>query len=238
MSIIFEERASDSPYVEAVTRGYTASAGTSIRPAENHWYMVFTRVQGRVEPRIVGPWSTSGVVSWGCGAEVLWIRFAAGTFMPHLPTPRFRDGETLLPGATSQCFWLRSETWQFPDYDNVETFVDWLVRDDVLVSDPLVSAVLAGRMPRSLAPRTVRHRFLQATGLTQSHMHQVARAQQAQALLAQGTSILDTVVALDYFDQPHLTRSLKRYVGYTPAQIIRMNQPDCQTVQDAVAVLD
>jgi hypothetical protein len=30
----------------------------------------------------------------------------------------------------------------------------------------------------------------------------------------------------DYADQPHLTRSLKRFAGQTPAQIVRPGQPE------------
>jgi methylphosphotriester-DNA--protein-cysteine methyltransferase len=74
--------------------------------------------------------------------------------------------------------------------------------------------------------RTVRHRFLRATGLSATHIRQMKRAQQAQALLQQGVSILDTVDEAGYFDQPHLTRSLKQFIGYTPAQIIRLRQPE------------
>ena len=32
-------------------------------------------------------------------------------------------------------------------------------------------------------------------------------------------SSLDTVAQAGYFDQPHLTRALKRYIGLTPAQV-------------------
>jgi AraC-like DNA-binding protein len=37
--------------------------------------------------------------------------------------------------------------------------------------------------------------------------------------LRQGVSILDTVEQAGYADQPHLTRSLKRLIGQTPAQL-------------------
>ena len=77
-----------------------------------------------------------------------------------------------------------------------------------------------------LSSRTVRHRFLRATGLTQSHIRQVERAQRAAALLRQGVPILDAVDEAGYFDQPHLTRSLKQWVGYTPAQIVHMSKPE------------
>jgi methylphosphotriester-DNA--protein-cysteine methyltransferase len=38
-------------------------------------------------------------------------------------------------------------------------------------------------------------------------------------LLQRGVSIHDTVHEAGYFDQPHLTRSLKRLLGQTPAEI-------------------
>jgi hypothetical protein len=53
-------------------------------------------------------------------------------------------------------------------------------------------------------------------------------------MLRQGLPILDTVEEAGYFDQPHLTRSLKQFVGRTPAEIIRLSQPACQSVQDAI----
>jgi methylphosphotriester-DNA--protein-cysteine methyltransferase len=37
--------------------------------------------------------------------------------------------------------------------------------------------------------------------------------------LEQGMPIRDTVFEAGYFDQPHLTRALKHFIGQTPAQI-------------------
>lgn len=222
MSIIYEERPSDSPYVETITHGRTASDGSTIRPAECHWHMVLRRLNGNVELLVVGPWTNAGVVSWTEGAKLLWIKFKLGTFMPHLPPKDFRDVETILPGATSKSFWLNGSAWQFPDHENVDTFVDRLVRGGVLARDPVVNAVLQDQ-PQGLSSRTVRHRFLQATGLSQNHIRQVERAQRAAALLRQGVSISDTVYEVGYFDQPHLTRSLKQWTGHTPAQLICMS---------------
>ncbi len=41
-----------------------------------------------------------------------------------------------------------------------------------------------------------------------------------------GVSILDAVYQAGYSDQPHMTRSLKYFIGQTPAQIVRLNQPE------------
>jgi AraC-like DNA-binding protein len=225
MSIISEGRFSDSPYVDTIAHGRTASDGSSLRPAECHWHMVLRRQKGNVQLLVVGPWAEAGVASWTEGAELLWIRFSLGTFMPRLPASNFLDAETILPGAASGSFWLNGSAWRFPDYDNAEAFVERLVRDEVLVRDPVVNDVLRDR-PQELSSRTVRHRFLRATGLTQSRIRRVRRAQQATALLRQGRSILDTVHDVGYFDQPHLTRSLKRWIGRTPAQIASMSKSE------------
>jgi len=223
MGFIYEERPSDSPYVETVTRGRTVGSGSQIRPSEIHWHMVFARYDGRAYPVFAGPLTAAGVVSYTEGAEILWIKLRLGTFMPHLPPRDLADAETTLPGASSQSFWLKGSAWQYPDFENVETFIDRLMREDVLVHDPVVSDVLQGRLP-AMASRTIRHRFLRATGLTQLHIYQAERAGRAQALLRRGVSILDAVYKAGYYDQPHMTRALKRHTGYTPAQIVQMRR--------------
>ena len=224
MSISYEERPSDSPYVETIMHGRTLSDGSPLRPAECHWHMVFVRKDGEARVVFVGPWTTAGFAHYAAGAEILWVKFTLGTFMPHLPARNFLDAETILPEASSRSFWLKGSAWRFPGHENAETFVERLVRNDVLVRDPLVEAVLRGQ-PQELSARAVRHRFLRVTGLTQSRIRQVERAQRAAALLRQGTPIFDTVYEVGYFDQPHMTRSLKQWVGHTPARIVRSSNP-------------
>ncbi len=227
-----EENLTSSPYVEKIFHGYTTSAGSTIRPAEQSWHMVVARAQKQSQVMVVGPLPTAGVVTWQEGGEILWIKFRLGTYMPHLPAKHFLNQETPLPSASDRAFWLQGAAWQFPKFDEVDTFVDRLVRQEILVRDPLVSAVLQ-EQPVSAAERTIRHRFLQTTGLTQSQIRQIERAQQAAALLGSGVSILDTVFDLGYFDQAHLTRSLKRWIGYTPAEFIRLHTPAAALTQES-----
>ncbi len=149
------------------------------------------------------------------------VIFKLGTFMPHLPPGMLRDRQdAVLPEATSKTFWLHGSAWQFPDYENADTFIDRLVREGLLVHEPVVAAVLRGELPE-LSLRSVQRRFARATGVTHGAVCQIERAQRAVALLEQGVSILDTVELAGYTDQAHLTRSLKHFTGRTPAQIIR-----------------
>ena len=62
----------------------------------------------------------------------------------------------------------------------------------------------------------------------------IERARQALSLLQKGEPILDTAYLLGYFDQPHLTRSLKLYAGKTPAQILQ-TQNDVVFLQDEIS---
>ncbi|MBA3869612.1 MAG: helix-turn-helix transcriptional regulator [Anaerolineae bacterium] len=237
MTIQAEERLSDSPFVESITRGVTLSDGTTIRPAESHWHMVFTKVNGLEVPLVVGPLTTAGIATWGEDAEILWIKFKPGTFIPHMPAKNFLDKETILPEAASHSFWLKGSAWEFPNFENADTFIDRLVRKEILVRDPIVNAVLGGE-PQNAADRTVRHRFIQSTGLTHNHIQQIERAQRAAALLRHGKSILDTTFELGYYDQPHLTKSLKQWVGHTPAQIVQQYQESqLATVKDETLIV-
>jgi AraC-like DNA-binding protein len=224
MSMISEARPSDSPYIESVMRGWTLSEGKTIRPAEIHWHMVFVKHSGGTAALAVGPWTNSGIASWGEGGEILWIKFKLGVFMPYLPTKHYLNREQTLPDASRDRFWLKGAVRQVPDFENVETFIDRLVREEDIVHDPAVCAALHDQ-PLEMPSRTLRHRFLQATGQTQSHIRQYERAVKAASLLRHGVSILDTVFEAGYFDQPHLTRSLKQFIGYTPAQIVRDSPP-------------
>lgn len=222
MGFISVERGSDSPFVETIFHGYSVGEGSTVRPAESHWHMVFSKFQGRVNTFMVGPLTSAGVVPFTEGAEILWIKFKHGAFMPHLPLANFLDLEAALPEASGNSFWLNGSAWQFPNFENVDTFLNRLARRDILTFDPLVDAVLQNQ-PHDYSPRTVRHRFLRATGLSQNQIHQIERAQRAAALLGKGLPILDTVCEAGYFDQPHLTRALKLWVGQTPSQLLREN---------------
>jgi hypothetical protein len=232
MSLIVHERPHQSPYIESITYGATLAAARVVRPAEIHWHLVLRSLHGQRRAILVGPWSASGIAQWGADAELIWLKFKLGTYMPQMPVRTYLNREIELPSASGRAFWLDASAWEMPSVENIDVFVERLVRRGVLAFDPLIRDVLDGYVP-NLAPRTVRHRFLRATGLTQSQLLQYQRANQAASLLASGHSIADAMFEVGYFDQPHLTRSLKLWLGHTPAQIVRLHQiRNCRSVQD------
>ncbi len=220
-----EEKPSDSPFVERIWRSQGERAGTFISQSKVNCEIVLTRYQGKTTLTVRGPETKATFLDYqSIGAEYLGITIKLGAFMPYLLPKNLRDWRNVdLPEANSQSFWLRGSAWQFPNYENVDTFINRLVREDLLVTDPVVDTVLQGHS-QALSIRAVQYRFLNATGLSNKTIQQITRARQAYDLLEHGVSILDTVSEAGYADQPHLTRSLKRFFGQTPAQIANLNR--------------
>jgi AraC-like DNA-binding protein len=224
MDFSLNYRPSDSPVVELLWNTRTDQAGTFISRAASHWEMVSWCYEGQNHITVRGPSTQAGPTDSPADAEFLGIPFKMGTYMPHLPINQLVNNEINLPAATGKAFWLQGAVWELPDFENVDTFVDRLIRQGVLVHDPVIEAALQGQ-PQDLSPRTLQYRFSRATGLTQKTIHQIERARQAASLLKQGISILDAAHEMGYFDQAHLTNSLKRFIGQTPAQLIPAKQP-------------
>jgi hypothetical protein len=224
VSAFFEHRASDSPYVEIIWRGWVEKDYSPVCPADVRWNLLFMKDRGRMRIAAEGPLTRSKPKNQFEGSEFLVVKFKLGVYMPYLPVMDLVDGDARLPEAAGKSFSLDGGTWQLPSYDNVEPFVDRLVRGGVLIFDPIVKSVLQNH-PQDLSARTLRRRFLYATGLTPRAIRQIERAQEAAALLERGTSILDATYEAGYADQPHMTRSLKRFYGLTPTQIARTADP-------------
>lgn len=224
MSAIFEGRRSDSPDIDMVWRGYVGPDYAPVCPADVRWNLLFVRHGSHVQVTAEGATTQFVPKTQPEGLEFLVIKFALGVFMPHLPASAILNGDAPLPQAVGRSFWLHGSAWQLPNFENAETFVARLAREEVIAREPVVEDVLKAR-PAGVSSRTVRRRFLRATGLTPTLIAQIERAHRAVALLERGLPILDVVHEAGYADQPHLTRSLRRFVGQTPAQIVRSTQP-------------
>ena len=181
--------------------------------------MVVTHLKGRKFLTVRGPETRATMAD--CPAEGEWcgVYFKLGTFMPSMRAGLLRDrNDVTLPNGTNRSFWLDGSSWEFPNFENMDTFINRLVRRGLLLSDRTIEGILRGQGPHVTA-RTEQRRVLQVTGLTRGAIHQIERARRATALLQRGVPIPDVVYDAGYFDQAHLTRSLRRFVGQTPARI-------------------
>ena len=180
--------------------------------------MVFWERAGRAYAGITGPETRTGTAPVPEGASFTGIEFAVGTSLRVVPTPALVDGGIGLPDTTRRTFRLDGARWETPRPDDAEALVDSLVRDGVVVRDPLVAEVLRGHRP-PVSGRTVERRFRAATGLTRGAVRQIERARTAAESLAAGDPAADVVAKLEYFDEPHLARALRCYVGRTVRQL-------------------
>jgi hypothetical protein len=243
-----EDRPSDSPYIHRVWRSHASGVARMTSVATSTWELVFWEHRGRCHAAVLGAETTASNADVPDGSASLGITFAHGASMPHLPPARLVDSGVASPHATATRFVLRGEEWLVPDFDSAEQFVARLVREGVVVRDPLVDEVLAGGMPppgtgsaqvgtasaqvgtrpaqvgtrpAQVGTRPAQRRVAAATGLTQGSIRQIERARQAAILLGEGVAPLNVVDRLGYYDQPHLARSLQRFIGRTATELRR-----------------
>jgi len=214
----FTTRGSDSPWVDSVWTCTSDQVTTMTSVAGVRWGLVFWEQPGRAHAGITGPETRTGTAPVPEGARFTGIEFAVGTSLRAVPTPALTDGGIGLPDTTRRTFRLDGARWATPGPDDAEALVGRLVRAGIVVRDVLVADVLRGHRP-GVSERTVERRFRAATGLTRGAVRQIERARRAAELLAAGDTAADVVAKLEYFDEPHLARALRGYVGRTVRQL-------------------
>ncbi|MBO1331406.1 helix-turn-helix domain-containing protein [Streptomyces sp. VRA16 Mangrove soil] len=222
MGLEIESRPSELPYIERVWRSRSDAVGRMTSIAASHWELVFWEHEGQVQAAVMGPEPRACPAAVPKDATFFGISFALGTSMPHIPISRLVGASAEIPDVTRRSVWLKGSAWHPPDYDNAEAFVRRMVREGIVDRDPIVPAVLDGAAP-DVSERTLQRRFVATTGLTRGAIRQIQRAREAAVLIQEGTPAQDVVHRLGYFDQPHLARSLTRYIGRTAT---RLSCPD------------
>jgi len=221
MLIEFDHRESSSPYVERVWRSRSRHGGAFLSMADSNVELVFTRLPHLIAATLRGPVSHASLVDCPPDGEWLAIRFRIGTYLPGFPTAALADHRNAeLPILADGRVWLAGQAWEIPRFDSAEHFVQRLARAGVIACNPAADAALVGD-PGQASRRSLQRHIQQVTGMTLGDHQRIQRARRAAALLMDGASLLDTTFDAGYFDQPHLTRSLKRLVGMTPARLVR-----------------
>ncbi len=221
MAFTFDTHPAHASFVETIWRTRSQGAGVFTSTAATNWELVIATVDGHTTIVARGPETKASQADFPADAEFVGVTFRLGTFMPRLPVSTLLDRQdAVLPAASRTSFWLDNSVWELPTFDNADVFVGRLIRQGLLVRDPVVEAARAGRAT-DLSIRTLQDHFLRATGLSHKTIQQIERAHRAVSLLERGVPIVEAAYALDFFDQAHLTNALRRFMGRTPAQIAR-----------------
>lgn len=222
MLLTFESRPSTSPFVERVWRCQSHTLGGAFHSmAEGNLELVITHMPSAAMVTLRGP--VTRAVSMACPPNGHWtaIRFRIGTYFQKIPTALLMNHSDLNFAVTSdKRFSFEGRTWRLPTYENAEVFVDRLARVGSIALEPTVQGAIRGDR-QATGLRSVQRRFLHVVGMSHARFQQVERARDAAERLRSGASILDVIHDSGYFDQAHLGRALKRWIGVTPATIAK-----------------
>jgi AraC-like DNA-binding protein len=220
---VIDELRSDSEFVERAWWSRSEPEPFFVSVASNHWQLVVTRQHEVAQLTVRGPETRATVTAIPSEAEFFGITFSLGTFVPAFPPAGLVDRAITLPIATPNSFWLDGSRWEIPTADNADVFVDRLVREGLVVRDPVVAESLHADID-GVSTRTLQRRVVRATGLTRRTIRQIARAEQAVDALGRGATPSEVAAQLGYADQAHLNRSLQRFIGQTPGQVVAFVQ--------------
>jgi hypothetical protein len=218
MAIAFLDRSSESPDIEHVWQAHSDAVDRMTSIATAHWTLVAWRAGREWRVAVQGPETGASTAPVPPNTEFVGIRLSLGTALERLPTDRLVNRGLEFPDVSGHSVRIFGHAVPLPDYDGAEDFVRRLVRAGVLVRDPMVRDVLRGWSPDATV-RTVRRHFLSATGLTPGVVRQIERARAAAMLIRGGAPIADIAHDLGYYDQPHLARSLGRFIGHTATEL-------------------
>jgi AraC-like DNA-binding protein len=224
MTFEYEEKASQSRFVDVIWRTHDTSDGTYLAAADACWDMVFIRSVHGNRALLSGPSSIITPVPYRAGNRNVGIRFHRGTYLTHVPASAMVDTTESLPMPADETFLLAGLEFPLPTYETVDEFIADLERLDLLSDDPVAMAALRGEAPGTSA-RSVQRHVATSTGLSANRIRQIVRARKAAERLMHGDPILDVAHDLGYADQAHLTRDVKRLTGYTPGQTKRRDEP-------------
>ena len=220
MSFVRRTRPVDSPIIASVTEMKFTAAGQALMQPDGCWDIAIFNLDGKRFVLRTGLTTRPDLVDHNAGDEILTISFRPNAFMPLMPGEVMRNEGVVLDGFGRSDFWIGTDVREIPTLDNVDVFVERLVRDGIIENNDVVASIVDG-YPKAMSERTMQRHFLKTTGLTYKHFTLIQRAQKAVSLLRMGQKAADVAFALGYTDQAHMINSLRQIMGQTAGEIAR-----------------
>lgn len=220
MSLVFTTITGELPLVRRVWSA-SCDAPTAFTSAAKASAMIaFARGDAGVTVHLRGPETAGTAMSCPEGCEFFGVELRLGAYLPLYPPSGLTDlNDALLPTLPGNRILLGNRDWEMPTAQNVDVFLDRLVRADLLVLDPVVDGIRHGGRPRGMSERTAQIRFRRAVGISRRKLVSIEQAQCAARILAAGRPIADAVAAGGYYDQPQLARAMRWATGHTPGEL-------------------
>ncbi|PRX96584.1 helix-turn-helix domain-containing protein [Allonocardiopsis opalescens] len=152
--------------------------------------------------------------------EYFGVELRLGAYLPLFPPAGLADlNDAVLPTPSGDRILLDNRDWEMPTEQNVDVFVDRLVRAGLLFFDSLAEEIRHGERPRAMSERTAQLRFRRAVGISRRKLVSIEQARHAARLLAAGEPIADVVAGGGYYDQPQFARAMRWATGHTPGEL-------------------
>lgn len=185
-----------------------------IDTARETWGLAFTkRTDGTMAAELVGPSYCHMTFGGEIGDEYWGAEFYPHITMRGVDKPGLTGKFVPLPVADGH-FWIGRDSYQIPMFTELDAFLTRLEQKGMFsnAADGVVHQA-------AVSQRSNQRRHRQAVGLSRRQSEQIRRAEQAAALLQSGKPPAEVAVEAGYADQAHLTRSLKKLFGTTPARL-------------------
>jgi hypothetical protein len=221
MGLVFNAVAGELPLVQRVWSARCDAAAGFTSAAKTSSMIAFARSGNALTVHLRGP-ETTGTPSLTCpeGWEFFGVDLRLGAYLPLYPPSGLTDlNDALLPTLPGGRILLDNRDWEMPTEQNVDVFLDRLVRAGLLVFDPLVDEIRHGERPRGMSERIAQLRFRRAVGISHRKLVSIEQARHAAQLLTAGRSIADVVTAAGYYDQSQLARAMRWATGHTPGEL-------------------
>lgn len=219
MTLVFEEVPGAPPLARRVWSARCEATSSIVSTAKASTTLSFARYQGAATAYVHGPETRATSLVCPEGWEFFGVELRPGAYLPHHLAQSLVDREDARLSTPSGRIELDGREWEMPTEQNVDVFVERLVRAGLLVFDPLVDEIGHGERPRSTSERTAQLRFRRAVGISRRAAASIDRARSTARFLAAGGSIADAIVVGGYYDQSQLTHAVRRATGHTPGRI-------------------
>jgi hypothetical protein len=218
--LVFDAVAGEIPLVQRVWSASCDAATGFTSAAKGSSMIAFARNGGRVTVHVRGPETRATRLTCPEDCEFFGVELQLGAYLPLFPPSGLADlNDALLPTPSGERIVLDNRDWEMPTEQNVDVFVNRLVRAGLLFFDPLVDEIRHGERPRAMSERTAQIRFRRAVGTSRRKLISIEQARHAAQLLAAGRSIADVVAGAGYYDQPQLARAMRWAIGHTPGEL-------------------
>ena len=214
---MYEQRPSLYACVDHYWRMTSHEDSAYPQSASVQWGLVFVEDASGASARLVGPRTKPVATPYEKGQTYWAIVLHGHIGLAHMAKADILNKNIPLSMVDKTAFRLGADTFQIPEYGELDMFVSKLLGHGALTDNQTVSALTDNRA--AMSTRTKQRKYKIATGLTPKQIEQANRVAAALELLEKDLPLADIALQASFADQAHMTREFKALVGRTPAQI-------------------